>query len=72
VLPGLAGDQEADRGQASRPTRVVSQLQLVSRLGLPAALSGRAGLTAARGYVRKTLAKMSHASSDLAVRLKAM
>jgi hypothetical protein len=36
------------------------------------AAAGRAGVAAARAYVRKTLAKMSHASSDLAVRLKAM
>jgi hypothetical protein len=36
------------------------------------ALQSRSPITADRAYVRKTLAKMSQASSDLAVRLKAM
>jgi hypothetical protein len=43
-----------------------------SVFNLPAGPPRMCRAAAARAYVRKTLAKMSHASSDLAVRLKAM
>ena len=60
-------------GPAER-ARVVSQPDPASQpdLACPLRCPGCAGATAAGAYVRKTLAKMSHASSDLAVTLKAM
>ena len=71
-LPGLAGDQEADSSHAADgPTPGVrpGTVHLVSRFD---PLLRCAGSEPPRGYVRKTLAKISHASSDFAVRLKAM
>jgi len=70
-LPGLAGDQEASSLAAGGRTPLVGPgtVHQVSRFDLPLRC---AGSQPPRGYVRKTLAKISHASSDLAVRLKAM
>jgi hypothetical protein len=68
----LASDQEASSSLAAdgRTPRVgPGTVHLVSRFDLPLRC---AGSQPPRGYARKTLAKMSHASSDLAVRLKAM
>ena len=60
ALPAIAGGTVRD---ATAPD---------GRPYLPAALPRMRRTVAARAYVRKTLAKMSHASSDFAVKLKAM
>jgi hypothetical protein len=71
-LPGLASDQEADSSHAAdghAPGAGPSPIHRISRFEPPLRC---AGSQPPRGYVRKTLAKMSHASSDFAVKLKAI